>query len=344
VSDEPPYRVYRARPKLLARGDLGTERRGATPPRPRRRVTSGRVARWLVLGLIAWLAISVLAFLTSSLLQGDGVSDAAQAELAGGSAGLLEPATVLLLGSDARSAATAEPGSEGLSSRADSIMLMRVGGGASARLSIPRDTLAEIPGRGRDKINAAYAQGGVALMVQAVEGLLGVQVDHAMLIDFERFPGLIDAMGGIDYTGGCVVSRINGGARNGGVTLRLPAGTNHLTGKQALALARTRTNACRPNEDDRARARRQQKIVGAMRSRVLSPAGFVRLPRIAWATPRALRTDMGGPTLMGFALGAVVSGDADSRVLPVNADPGGGTGLVVDEARKARAVERFLAG
>ena len=68
-------------------------------------------------------------------------------------------------------------------------------------------------------------------------------------------------MGGINYTGGCVVSRINGGFKNGGYTLRLKAGTTHIDGKQALALARTRKNLCNPRENDLTRERRQQKIV-----------------------------------------------------------------------------------
>ena len=68
-------------------------------------------------------------------------------------------------------------------------------------------------------------------------------------------------MGGIDYTGGCVVSKINGGFKNGGFTLRLHRGTTHIDGKQALALARTRHNLCNPKENDLTRARRQQKII-----------------------------------------------------------------------------------
>src|SRR3712207_6040303 len=126
---------------------------------------------------------------------------------------------------------------------------MRVGGGRSARLSIPRDTVVDIPGHGRDKINAAYALGGPALAVTTVKRYLGIEVNHLVEVNFENFPAFIDALGGIDYTGGCVVSRINGGFRNGGYTLRLRRGTNHLDGRQALALARTRKNECNPREN-----------------------------------------------------------------------------------------------
>ncbi len=187
---------------------------------------------------------------------------------------------------------------------------MRVGGGHSAKLSIPRDTIVEIPGYGLNKINAAYAIGGPSLAVRTVKQFLGIEINHVVLVDFARFPQLIDAMGGVDYSGGCVVSRINGGFRNGGFTLRLKAGTTHIDGRQALALARTRHNLCNAREDDLTRERRQQKIVGAMRSRVLSPSGFIRWPMIAWRAPQTIRSDMGAAGLSGLFATIATSGSA----------------------------------
>src|SRR5204863_8007408 len=105
----------------------------------------------------------------------------------------------------------------------------------------------------------------------------GIPINHVVEINFQRFPELIDSMGGIDYMGGCVVSKINGGSANGGYTLRLRKGTHHINGKEALALARTRKNLCNAREDDRTRAARQQKVLAAMKSRLTSPGAFVRL-------------------------------------------------------------------
>jgi LCP family protein required for cell wall assembly len=226
-------------------------------------------------------------------------------------------------------------------------MLMRVGGGKNARLSIPRDTIVDIPGHGRNKINAAYAIGGPALAVETIQNYLGIKVNHLIEVNFDNFPALIDAMGGITYEGGCVVSKINGGFKNGGYTLRLKKGKTHIDGKQALALARTRHNDCNKAESDLTRARRQQKILSAMKSRLLSPFAFPRLPFIAWNTPKALRSDMSGPTLLGLFGALATSGSPPTRILkPDGAEtaPDGGAGLHVSDAEKQRDVARFLKG
>jgi LCP family protein required for cell wall assembly len=343
----PEYKLYRTRPRLLGRRDgdgsvLDDLRKAPPGKRPRKRITVGRVVKWVVLALVAWIGLSLVLFLISAQVNQDQVSADAQAQLADGGVGIVKPQTTLILGSDQRTKGTKEPGaSTSGPSRSDSILLVRTGGGHSAKLSIPRDTIVDIPGHGRDKINAAYAYGGAALTVQTVKQFLGIPIDHVFEVNFANFPDLVDAMGGIDYTGGCVVSRINGGYKNGGVTLRLRRGTTHIDGKQALALARTRKNACNPRENDLTRARRQQKVISAMKSRVFSPAGFIRLPFISWNAPKTLKTDMRGPALLGYAIGTAFSGSAPTRVLPVTPQPGGGTGLEVSDAAKQRAVQRF---
>jgi LCP family protein required for cell wall assembly len=350
----PEYKVYRARPRLLSRGgrdgdSLLDELRGAppgTPPKRRKRITAGRVVKWLAIALAGWLLLSLVLFLISATLQQDAVPDTAEAALSGGGIGLTSPQTTLVLGSDRRSPGTREPGATVSGpSRSDSIMLLRFGGGHSAKLSIPRDTVVDIPGHGRDKINAAYAIGGPALTIRTIEQYLGIDIDHVFLVNFANFPALIDAMGGIDYTGGCVVSRINGGFKNGGYTLRLKRGTTHIDGRQALALARTRENLCNRREDDRTRARRQQKILSAMKSRVFSLHGFLRLPLISWNVPKSVQSDMGGPRLLGYALGLAFNGNAPTRVLKPDAPetlPDGGAGLHVSDTERQTEVQRFL--
>ena len=287
ADEKPTYTKYRSRPKLFggkgssngAREGLDDLRGGVPRPEdPNKRRLRDRFTFWRVLGYVAaatvgWLLLSLLLFLISAQVQRQGVTDAAGGALADSGYTLTSPNTILVLGSDARTKGSKEPGANkiGQPSRSDTIMLMRAGGGKSARLSIPRDTIVDIPGHGRDKINAAYAYGGPGLATKTVSQYLGIPINHLVEVNFENFPAFIDALGGIDYKGGCVVSRINGGSKNGGYTLRLHRGENHLDGKQALALARTRKNECNPAENDLSRARRQQKILSAIKSRIVSP-------------------------------------------------------------------------
>src|SRR3954471_23159949 len=303
--EQPQYTLYRSRPKLFRRRDedLVPTRPEETPPGPpkaprrKRRIRPGRILAYVALALAGWVLISLVLFLVSAQIQQSKVSSAADAQLGGAGNPLTTPNTILVLGSDARPKGTKEAGAQTIGqsgSRSDTILLMRIGGGKNATLSIPRDTVVNIPGHGQDKINAAYAIGGPALAIRTVEQFLGIDVNHLVEVNFDNFPQLIDALGGITYKGGCVISEINGGRKNGGVTLRLKAGTHTLHGKQALALARTRHNLCNSRENDLTRARRQQKILLAIKRRVKSPATFFRLPWVAWAAPKALRTDMGG--------------------------------------------------
>jgi LCP family protein required for cell wall assembly len=371
--EQPQYTRYRARRRLVpGKGERSStpasaraELSGASGPRRRGPIRSaGRTSRggggwrrWatgkrillsLLTLILAWIALSLVLFLISSQFQ--------RTPPPGDVAGVLDPAgfpltsanNILVLGSDRRQKDSREPGAETSGfGRSDSIMLIRIGGGHSARLSIPRDTVVEIPGHGLQKINAAHAFGGPAESISVIKRWLGIPINHLVEVNFENFPQLIDAMGGVDYSGGCVISRLDGGFSQGGFTLRLGAGTHHLDGKQALALARTRENLCAPNETDLQREEHQQALFTDMKSRLLSPSSFLRLPWIAWNAPPTLISDMSGPTLLGLFGALAVSGTPPTRVLKPSgtiALPDGEDGLTVSEAERRAAVARFMSG
>jgi LCP family protein required for cell wall assembly len=359
--DEPPhYKRYRAGPQLPWRRDSAGSPRdqlrdlrrrggGARLPRFGGRWTWRRALRWLAAVVASWLVLSIVLFLFSAQFVKPGVSDAAKRALDGG--GLLPFAAenVLVLGSDQRTGVTHEPGaSTSGPSRSDVLLLIRTGGGHSARLSIPRDTVVPIPGHGTTKINAAYAFGGAALAIETVKNYLGIKINHVVEINFDHFPQLIDAMGGVDVTTNtCVVSLINGGFRNGGFTLRLHKGTNHLDGKQALALARTRHNLCHRNDSDLDRAKRQQELFNAMKRRLLSVSTFFRLPLVSWDAPQALKTDMGGPSLIALFSALEVGGSPSPKILTPDGSvtlPDGSVGLSVSDTERRAAVAQFLSG
>ena len=82
-------------------------------------------------------------------------------------------------------------------------MVLRAGGGAFRKLSIPRDTLAAIPGCGEQKINASLpatrtaAAATSSSTIKTVEDFLGIDIDHVVILDFDGFADFIDALGGI---------------------------------------------------------------------------------------------------------------------------------------------------
>ena len=347
-SGPPQYKVYRSRKRLRDRlGPAGSNpldalrgRRGrkpAGPPSQKRAVTPGRVLKWIALAALGWLLLSAVVFVISSLTA-PSVSERTEKALSPGGA-MLAGSTILVLGSDERPKGSKEPGANEGRPRADSIMLMRVGFGSVRKLSILRDTQVEIPGHGTQKVNAAFAFGGTPLMIRTLEGFFGedLRINHVINVSFTNFPQLIDALGGVDVTlKGCLHSNSFGGE-----TVRLGKGEHHLSGQEALRFARVRQNRCNPTEDDRARARRQQEVLGGMRDRIVSPLNwpstFVRAPFIAWEAPRAIRSDMQALGLSALFVDIATGGTGETRVLlPDQSD------FSVSETARSDALDELL--
>jgi len=366
----PDYKVYKSRPGLLSRlrsTDLDSLRerlrpgdRGAQPPGAP--TTKRRWLRWILIPIGAWLLLSFVAFAISAQVQRFKLEGGATEELSGNPLLLPTPQTILLLGSDRREESTADfdPSAP---ARADTIMLLRIGGGTFRKLSIPRDTFAEIPGQGAQKINAAYAlgdsddnpeQGNTTLMVQTVESFLGLDVDHVVLVDFEGFKDFIDAIGGgeVDVPDK-LCSVISGGEANGGFTKRIGPGEETLDGEDALIFARTRINEC-PDAggsdefnayDDLDRAAAQQEVLSGIKGRLTSPLrlpyNFLKGPIIGWTAPQAIISDMGALTMPQLVLAAAIGGDSDPELLEPSG-PGPGGSLVIPAEECQQAVEKFL--
>jgi LCP family protein required for cell wall assembly len=257
--------------------------------------------------------------------------------------------TVLILGTDQRPKGSKEPGADtsDKGSRSDTIMLWRIGGGTSRRLSIPRDTLTTIPGYGKQKINAAYAFGGPALAIKTIEAFTGIPINHVIIVNLANFPKFIDAIGGVDVKTGRICSNISGGVKKGGFSLFLAPGVHHLTGIQALTLARTRDNACDAASTDLTREAYQQKILNSIKSRLLSPSIVFHLPWAAYDAPQAVRTDMGGFTLMSLFVAAELGGSAPTAILtPTGGEdvPGVGDSLIASPQDVKQAVAKLMNG
>jgi LCP family protein required for cell wall assembly len=345
----PEYKVYRARKRPLSRGrDLDALKRrlsrvtGREPDleRQRRPITPGRVLKWVALAIAGWLLLSLVLFMISAQIQ-DGVSPEAERALSSGGS-MLGGSTILVLGSDRRTGESIDESQTG-PSRADSIMLVRAGLGSVRKLSIPRDTEADIPGHGTMKINAAYALGGPALTIETVENFLGngLEINHLVEVDFEDFPAFIDALGGVTVNN---KSRIcSPPFDNFWKGLRIKRGEVELDGRRALGFARVRKNPCAPAEDDRARAARQQEVLRAIGAQVKSPSTFFRLPWVSWSAPKALETDMKGPALLGLFADVATGNSSDTEVLEGTCCDLEGD-IQVSPGTRAEAVDRLLNG
>jgi LCP family protein required for cell wall assembly len=303
-----------------------------------------RVLKYLVLAIIGWLLLSLVLFLVSASIQSGSVPDSVSSALSPGGNMLTSPDTVLVIGTDQRPKGSKEPGAFAGGIRSDTMMLWRIGGGTSRRLSIPRDTLVPIPGHGVTKINAAYSYGGPSLAIKTVENLTGVKVNHLIIVNLANFPKFIDAIGGVTVKTGRICSNISGGVKNGGFSLFLRPGVHHLTGIQALTLARTRENACSAASNDLTREAYQQKILNAIKGQLLSPGIFFRLPWASWAAPKAVRTDMGGPTLMTLFAAAELGGSAPTEILQQNHLPLPDVQSASGQQAIHRAVSRLMNG
>lgn len=196
--------------------------------------------------------------------------------------------------------------------RTDSIMLLHYGDGGTTLLSIPRDSYVAIPGHGQNKINAAYAIGGSALLVQTVEKATGIHIDHFAEIGFGGFVGVVDAVGGVHL---CVKDPIND-VKAG---LNLKAGCQDLDGTQALGYVRTRKFA----NGDLERIKHQREFFAALIDKATSPATLLnpfRSVPLAWNSTGNFTVDEGDSLLdlgrMMLAMRGVSGGDGRTLSVP----------------------------
>ena len=166
----------------------------------------------------------------------------------------------------------------------------------AALLSIPRDTRVKIRGYGFDKINSAYAYGGYELTKDTVEDLIGVHMEHHILINIKSFKKIIDAIGGVDINVEKRMYYEDVWDDDGGLLIDLQPGPQHMDGNTAITYVRYRDE-----EGDIGRIRRQQKFMQAVMDRITSPAIIPRIPSIIKEVISSVETDLSMKQLIEFA-------------------------------------------
>jgi LCP family protein required for cell wall assembly len=186
-------------------------------------------------------------------------------------------------------------------------------GDAPTLVSLPRDSSVPIPGHGRLKLNAAFAFGGPTLLVQTVEEVTGVHVDHYAEIGFDGFAGIVDDVGGVRL---CPAEPISDPLAG----LDIPAGCQQLDGPQALGYVRTRQSP----RGDLDRVARQREFLGALIGRAASPAVLLnpfRIVPLASSAPAAVSVDTGDHiwhlARLGLAMRALSGGTAVTTTVPI---------------------------
>ena len=148
-------------------------------------------------------------------------------------------------------------------------------------IHFPRDLYVDIPGHGKDKINAAYAYGREPLLVQTMENLLKIRIHHVAKTNFEGFKNMTDAVGGVRV----YAEEASNGTGNGGPVV-IKKGWNDLDGEQALAFVRERYTL---SEGDISRGRRQLAFIKALMMKAISKETVTNPVKIAKFTDAATK-------------------------------------------------------
>ncbi len=216
-----------------------------------------------------------------------------------------DPINILALGEDQR-----YPGEK---THSDTIIVMTVNpsNGKVRLVSIPRDLAASVPGYGEmSKINEGNYLGGPRYEAYTIEHALGIPINYYVVLRFQTFKTVIDALGGVDIN---VDQKIDDPTYpalqgNGYAPLHLNPGMQHMDGATALAYVRERHSY---TTGDEVRVQHQQQLISAMKSQALRPGTLFRLPAIYNAVRNAFQTNLPGSMLPVVFLEMIKSGSME---------------------------------
>lgn len=161
-------------------------------------------------------------------------------------------------------------------------------------LSVPRDTMVEIPKYGTQKINAAYPIGGPELAMSTVSDLIGEPIDYYVKIDYEGFKQLVDDLGGVEMN---VPIDMNYDDNAGNLHIHLKKGIQLLNGQQALELVRFRHGYA---DQDLERIKVQRDFLIALFNKAKSPSTLFKLNNILKTVNTYVETNITPLTMLKY--------------------------------------------
>lgn len=217
----------------------------------------------------------------------------------------------------------------------DTIIVLHTGSGGRTMMSIPRDTLAEIPGHGTQMINAAFAIDGPPLLVASVEQLTGIHIDHYVELGFGSVINTVDAFGGVEI---CPKQDM----KDPRARLDIEKGCQEVDGLTALGYSRSRYVTALSDLD---RVARQREVISALGDEALTPWTFlnpVRYWRINDAAAGSIRVDeeMNPVDLGRFAL--AMTGESQTCTMPNLPAPSDPNRLIADPERAPALFEAII--
>lgn len=252
---------------------------------PRKAKNKRRIWPWVLMVLVFISAALAGAYYASNSLLEKPVEKKQSEELITAK----DKATIMIMGVDERDDDVG---------RSDTLMIASIDPktNQASLLSVPRDTRVKIKGHGFDKVNAAYAYGKEKLSQDTVENLLGVNIDHYVIINTKSFKKIIDAIGGIDIDVPKRMHYEDPWDDDGGLIIDFQPGMQHMDGAKAVTYVRYRDE-----EGDLGRIRRQQDFMRACMDKIVSPAIIPKLPSVIKEVMDSIQTDLTFRQLLEFA-------------------------------------------
>jgi polyisoprenyl-teichoic acid--peptidoglycan teichoic acid transferase len=252
-----------------------------------------------------------------------------------------KPQTILVIGDDRRKIDVRQ----GNPTRSDTMILVRLdpNKGATAMMSLPRDLIVDIPGHGRDKLNAAFAMGEDALTLKTIRSLLSIPIHHFVRVTFWGFRQAVDRLGCVYVDIDRKYFNDNHPPNGGGgayAAIDVPSGYQKLCGQRALDYVRYRHL-----DSDLVRAARQQSFLGEAKGQIGVSGVFSDRKTLLRIFARSVRTDIRSSRSI-LSLLKLVAESSSKPVAEVQfpaLDAGDGSGnVVISDPSLHATVERFL--